>query len=168
MACTAEAAGVSCVGVTGDGMDALEVVGSGVDAVCLVKALRKKVGHACIMKVEQVKAIEDAQPAYEPANVRRRSGIQSTIISKLNKFMWWSHDDDDDIGGTSLSPPLRIDPLPAASGVPSSHDVVTVSETAPPTTEEELELLHDDHHAVDALQEHVAPGCTSTTKMAAS
>lgn len=146
MARTAEGTGVSSTSLTGLFMDQLEVTGDGVDSVCLLKALRKKVGAADILKVY----INDTQRAYETANVRRRSGIQSTIISKLNRIMWWSHDDDDDdddIGGTSLPPPLRIDPLPAASGVPSSHDVVTVSETAPPTTEEELELLHDDHHA---------------------
>jgi hypothetical protein len=43
------------MGVTGDGKDQLEVVGDGVDTVCLVKCLRKKLGHADILKVEEVK-----------------------------------------------------------------------------------------------------------------
>jgi hypothetical protein len=48
-------AGVSSMGVTGDGRDRLEVVGESVDTVCLVKCLRKKVGHATILQVEEVK-----------------------------------------------------------------------------------------------------------------
>ena len=43
------------MGVTGDGRDQLEVVGDGVDTVCLVQCLRKKIGHAEILKVEEVK-----------------------------------------------------------------------------------------------------------------
>jgi len=43
------------MGVTGDGRDQLEVVGDGVDTVCLVKCLRRKLGHADILKVEEVK-----------------------------------------------------------------------------------------------------------------
>ncbi|GJN27320.1 hypothetical protein PR202_gb15334 [Eleusine coracana subsp. coracana] len=47
--------GVSSMGVIGDGKDRLEVVGDGIDTVCLVKCLRKKVGHADILQVEEVK-----------------------------------------------------------------------------------------------------------------
>ena len=43
------------MGVTGDGRDQLEVVGDGVDTVGLVQCLRKKIGHAEILKVEEVK-----------------------------------------------------------------------------------------------------------------
>jgi len=43
------------MGVTGAGRDQLEVVGDGVDTVCLVKCLRRKLGHADILKVEEVK-----------------------------------------------------------------------------------------------------------------
>ncbi|KAF8703397.1 hypothetical protein HU200_032200 [Digitaria exilis] len=46
---------VSSMGVTGDGKDQLEVVGDGIDSVCLVQCLRKKIGHADIVKVEEVK-----------------------------------------------------------------------------------------------------------------
>ncbi|TVU15666.1 hypothetical protein EJB05_39199, partial [Eragrostis curvula] len=45
--------GVSSVGVTGDSRDQLEVVG--IDAVCLIKCLRKKIGYANILQVEEVK-----------------------------------------------------------------------------------------------------------------
>ena len=43
------------MGGTGAGRDQLEVVGDGVDTVCLVKCLRRKLGHADILKVEEVK-----------------------------------------------------------------------------------------------------------------
>nr|CAB3484805.1 unnamed protein product [Digitaria exilis] len=55
MALVAKADGVSSMGVTGDGKDQLEVVGDGIDSVCLVQCLRKKIGHADIVKVEEVK-----------------------------------------------------------------------------------------------------------------
>ncbi|KAK3142340.1 hypothetical protein QOZ80_4BG0345290 [Eleusine coracana subsp. coracana] len=55
MALVARADGVSSMGVIGDGKDRLEVVGDGIDTVCLVKCLRKKVGHADILQVEEVK-----------------------------------------------------------------------------------------------------------------
>ena len=43
------------MGGTGAGRDQLEVVSDGVDTVCLVKCLRRKLGHADILKVEEVK-----------------------------------------------------------------------------------------------------------------
>ncbi|TVU15652.1 hypothetical protein EJB05_39184 [Eragrostis curvula] len=55
MELVARANGVSSVGVTGDSKDRLEVVGDGVDSVCLVSCLRKKIGHASILQVEEVK-----------------------------------------------------------------------------------------------------------------
>ncbi|KAJ1271432.1 hypothetical protein BS78_06G128700 [Paspalum vaginatum] len=55
MELVAKADGVSSMGVTGDGKDQLEVVGVDVDTVCLVRCLRKKLGHADIVKVEEVK-----------------------------------------------------------------------------------------------------------------
>ena len=50
------------MGVTGDGRDQLEVVGDGVDTVCLVKCLRRKLGHADILKVEEVKDKKPEEP----------------------------------------------------------------------------------------------------------
>ena len=41
--------------ITGDARDKLEVVGDGVDPVCLVSCLRRKVGPAEILQVEEVK-----------------------------------------------------------------------------------------------------------------
>ncbi|CAO2042620.1 unnamed protein product [Urochloa humidicola] len=55
MALAASADGVISVAITGDARDKLEVVGDGVDPVCLVSCLRKKVGHAEILQVEEVK-----------------------------------------------------------------------------------------------------------------
>ena len=48
-------AGVISVAITGDARDKLEVVGDGVDPVCLVSCLRRKVGCAEILQVEEVK-----------------------------------------------------------------------------------------------------------------
>ena len=41
--------------ITGDAREKLEVVGDGVDPVRLVSCLRRKVGHAEILQVEEVK-----------------------------------------------------------------------------------------------------------------
>ena len=57
------------MGVTGAGRDQLEVVGDGVDTVCLVKCLRRKLGHADILKVEEVKEAGGAQDHRGPAAV---------------------------------------------------------------------------------------------------
>ncbi|XP_047071107.1 heavy metal-associated isoprenylated plant protein 46-like [Lolium rigidum] len=55
MSMAARTAGVISMGITGDARDQLEVVGDGVDPVCLVSCLRKKLGVAHIVKVEEVK-----------------------------------------------------------------------------------------------------------------
>ncbi|KAK1683698.1 hypothetical protein QYE76_044546 [Lolium multiflorum] len=55
MSMAARTAGVTSMGITGDARDQLEVVGDGVDPVCLVSCLRKKLGVARIVKVEEVK-----------------------------------------------------------------------------------------------------------------
>ncbi|CAN6268180.1 unnamed protein product [Urochloa humidicola] len=55
MALAARADGVISVAITGEARDKLEVVGDDVDPVCLVSCLRKKVGHAEILQVEEVK-----------------------------------------------------------------------------------------------------------------
>lgn len=59
-------AGVSKVGITGDGKDRLEVEGEGVDTVLLVNYLRKKVCRSAdIVKVE-VKDKKDEKKPEEP------------------------------------------------------------------------------------------------------
>lgn len=58
-------AGVSKVGITGDGKDRLEVEGEGVDTVRLVNYLRNKVCSADIVKVE-VKDKKDEKKPEEP------------------------------------------------------------------------------------------------------
>ncbi|KQJ83086.1 hypothetical protein BRADI_5g12960v3 [Brachypodium distachyon] len=68
MAIAARIPGVISVGITGDGKDMLEVVGVSVDPVSLVCCLRnKKLGHAQIVKVEEVKDKEEKKkPEYQP------------------------------------------------------------------------------------------------------
>ena len=55
------------MGITSDARDQLEVVGDGVDLVCLVCCLRKKLGHAQIIKVEEVKKPEEKKDEPKPA-----------------------------------------------------------------------------------------------------
>ncbi|KAF8703399.1 hypothetical protein HU200_032202 [Digitaria exilis] len=55
MVLAARADGVISMEITGDSRDKLEVVGDGVDAVRLVSCLRRKLGHAEILQVEEVK-----------------------------------------------------------------------------------------------------------------
>ncbi|CAM0904247.1 unnamed protein product [Alopecurus aequalis] len=55
MSIAARTAGVTSMGITGDSRDQLEVVGDGVDPVCLVSCLRKKLGGAHIAQVEEIK-----------------------------------------------------------------------------------------------------------------
>ncbi|GJN27317.1 hypothetical protein PR202_gb15331 [Eleusine coracana subsp. coracana] len=68
MALAAKADGVSSMGVTGASKDQLEVVGESIDTVCLVKCLRKKIGHASILLVEEVKEkkAEEKKKPEEP------------------------------------------------------------------------------------------------------
>jgi len=47
----ASGAGVESVALTGDARDRLEVVGNGIDLITLVIALRRKLGHANIVKI---------------------------------------------------------------------------------------------------------------------
>lgn len=46
---------MSSTAITGNDKDRLEVVGDGIDSVCLVRCLRRKLGHAEILQVEEVK-----------------------------------------------------------------------------------------------------------------
>ncbi|KAL6652574.1 hypothetical protein ACP70R_011499 [Stipagrostis hirtigluma subsp. patula] len=69
MELAAKAYGVSSMGITGDGKDQLEVVGDNVDTVGLVKCLRRKLGRAEIIQVEEVKdkkADEKKKPEDPP------------------------------------------------------------------------------------------------------
>ena len=60
------------MGITGDARDQLEVVGDDVNPVCLVSWLRKKLGHAQIIKMKEVKKPEEKkkdEPNPEPVHV---------------------------------------------------------------------------------------------------
>ncbi|XP_050370918.1 heavy metal-associated isoprenylated plant protein 47-like [Argentina anserina] len=50
----ATAPGVTKVSIQGEDRDHLEVIGDGVDAVCLTRAMRKKLGSADIVIVQQM------------------------------------------------------------------------------------------------------------------
>ncbi|XP_062224806.1 disease resistance protein Pik-1-like [Phragmites australis] len=66
MALVARADGVSSMGIAGDERDRLEVVGDGVDTVCLVRCLRKKIGHAELLQVEEVKEKKPEEKPEDP------------------------------------------------------------------------------------------------------
>jgi hypothetical protein len=63
MALVASTSGVDSVALAGDGKDQLVVVGDGVDSIELTTALRKKVGHATLMTVGEVKK-EEKKPEH--------------------------------------------------------------------------------------------------------
>jgi len=113
------ASGVSSIGIVGDGRDRLEVVGDGMDVVCLVHCLRKKLGHAELLMMGDVKDkearpepvvvvnTEEARPAddkrHKPVSRRRRA--RKIFTKLLPKFVWSRT-------RTSISPPALS---PAAS-----------------------------------------------------
>ncbi|WOL12087.1 hypothetical protein Cni_G20851 [Canna indica] len=68
MKLVASAEGVDSVAVEGENKDQLVIVGDGVDPACLTHTLRKKVGHADIIKVEEVKIAkqEEKKPNAGP------------------------------------------------------------------------------------------------------
>ncbi|PUZ47565.1 hypothetical protein GQ55_7G176100 [Panicum hallii var. hallii] len=55
MVVAAKTNGVISIAIAGDLKDRLEVVGEGIDITCLVHCLRKKLCHAEVLKVEEVK-----------------------------------------------------------------------------------------------------------------
>uniref|UniRef100_A0A0D9W5W9 HMA domain-containing protein n=1 Tax=Leersia perrieri TaxID=77586 RepID=A0A0D9W5W9_9ORYZ len=67
----AKTSGVISLAITGDDKDKLEVVGVGVDVTCLVVRLRKKVGPADVVQVEEVKEKppEEKKPEEPPKPV---------------------------------------------------------------------------------------------------
>ncbi|CAN6223749.1 unnamed protein product [Urochloa humidicola] len=76
MALVAKADGVSSMGVTGDGRDQLEVVG---DGVCLVQCLRRKIGPAEILKVEEVKPAEKKPEEKKPEQKMKKFDSPRTL-----------------------------------------------------------------------------------------
>jgi hypothetical protein len=63
------------MGVTGDGKDRLEVVGDDIDTVCLVKCLRKKVGHAKILQMDEVKDKKTGEEAGKGTRGRAAAAL---------------------------------------------------------------------------------------------
>ncbi|GJN27323.1 hypothetical protein PR202_gb15337 [Eleusine coracana subsp. coracana] len=75
----ASAHGVISVGITGDAKDRLEVVGDGVDSVCLVRCLRRKFCHAEIVQVEEVK---ENKPEKKPE--KKTEETKQKIVIKVH------------------------------------------------------------------------------------
>ncbi|XP_051209321.1 heavy metal-associated isoprenylated plant protein 47 [Lolium perenne] len=69
MALVAATLGVDSVALGGDGKDQVVVVGNGVDSVKLTSALRKKVGHAQLVQVGEVKKEEEEKKPAEATPV---------------------------------------------------------------------------------------------------
>ncbi|GMN22039.1 hypothetical protein TIFTF001_045597 [Ficus carica] len=57
MKIAATESGVSSVQISGEDKDQVEVVGDKIDSVSLTRSLRKKVGYATLLSVEEVKEI---------------------------------------------------------------------------------------------------------------
>jgi hypothetical protein len=67
MALVAATIGVDSVALAGDGKDQVVVVGDGIDSVKLTTALRKKVGHAQLVTVGEVKKEEEKKKPTDAA-----------------------------------------------------------------------------------------------------
>ncbi|KAG2566810.1 hypothetical protein PVAP13_7NG241817 [Panicum virgatum] len=89
MALAARADGVISMEIAGDYRDKLEVVGDGVDAACLVSCLRRKLGHAEILQVEEVKDKPQEDEATKENTMTAhysRQTIQNQMIEKHQKL----------------------------------------------------------------------------------
>ncbi|KAK1617779.1 hypothetical protein QYE76_023296 [Lolium multiflorum] len=69
MALVAATVGVDSVALAGDSKDQVVVVGDGVDSVKLTSRLRKKVGHALLIQVGEVKKEEEEKKKPAEASV---------------------------------------------------------------------------------------------------
>ncbi|KAI9109025.1 hypothetical protein K1719_019980 [Acacia pycnantha] len=58
--------GVNSMSIEGDGRDQLVVTGQGIDSVELVNILRKKLGHATIVSVQDVEAKKEKKEEVKP------------------------------------------------------------------------------------------------------
>ncbi|KAI4366210.1 hypothetical protein MLD38_022115 [Melastoma candidum] len=65
MKIAAKTCGVRTMGIEGNELDQLVVTGEGIDSACLTITLRKKVGPAVIVKIEEVKPAEKEQKKDE-------------------------------------------------------------------------------------------------------
>jgi hypothetical protein len=80
------------MGVTSDSKDRLEVVGDGVDSVCLVKCLRKKLGQANILQVEEVKDKKAEEKKPEPPKIEYQAPYWYPTYSYQQHHQqqpWW-------------------------------------------------------------------------------
>ncbi|KAK2978396.1 hypothetical protein RJ640_004927 [Escallonia rubra] len=68
MKIAAVAHGVNSVKIEGGDKDKVVVTGDGIDAACLTRSLRKKVGHATLVSVEVLKP-QDSEAGQKPEKV---------------------------------------------------------------------------------------------------
>ncbi|KAK3010999.1 hypothetical protein RJ639_012936 [Escallonia herrerae] len=71
MKIAAVAHGVNSVKIEGEDKDKVVVTGDGIDAACLTRSLRKKVGHAILVSVEVLK---HKDPEDKPVTIQWPSG----------------------------------------------------------------------------------------------
>ncbi|BBH04443.1 Copper transport protein family [Prunus dulcis] len=67
----------------------MEVIGDGVDSVCLTSLLRKKLGFATIVKVEEVKGAKDdkkEEKATPPPGAEISTGLMSNARGFSKEF----------------------------------------------------------------------------------
>ncbi|XP_047071011.1 heavy metal-associated isoprenylated plant protein 16-like isoform X2 [Lolium rigidum] len=83
MELAARTTGVISVAITGDYADRLEVIGDGVDLVCLVSCLRKKVGRAVILQVEP--QVKDKKPEEETKPAEKKSEEKTKPAEKTKE-----------------------------------------------------------------------------------
>ncbi|WVZ50399.1 hypothetical protein U9M48_001652 [Paspalum notatum var. saurae] len=91
MTLVAKSDGISSVAITGDGKDRLEVVGAGIDAICLLKCLRNKLGQAELMQIEIVKQQQKTVEPSEEGQERMGDGNPGGVVSGAARQQGRSH-----------------------------------------------------------------------------
>ncbi|KAF7009592.1 hypothetical protein CFC21_024108 [Triticum aestivum] len=86
MELAAKTTGVISIKIAGDYTDRLEVVGDGVDVVCLVNRLHKKLGRAVILEVEEV---IDKKP--DPDEKKPKKCEQKSHVPALQCYPGYYH-----------------------------------------------------------------------------
>ncbi|XP_021287667.1 heavy metal-associated isoprenylated plant protein 47-like isoform X2 [Herrania umbratica] len=78
----AAADGVISVGLHGPEKDKLMIVGDGIDAACLTESLRKKLSHASLEMVEEVKdkSVEEKKGAGKKDGEKKGPQLPTTTI----------------------------------------------------------------------------------------
>ncbi|SPT18710.1 unnamed protein product [Triticum aestivum] len=75
MELAAKTTGVISIKIAGDYTNQLEVVGDGIDVVCLVNRLHKKLGRVVILEVEEVKDKKPDPDEKKPEKCEKKSHV---------------------------------------------------------------------------------------------